>query len=154
MSSESPIFRLFLVIGWVFGYTAAAILLLSLAALVIRRRRRVFIASVSKLSWIIVATGAMCGLAYVAEGLIACLGGNPYERLLFLKRISGNYAWSYWLHVFADVIAPQLFWFRRFRTNACVTLALSTAIVAPANIERMIVHFTSQSDFIPGPSKP
>lgn len=149
MINQSPTSIIFFAIGCILGYTAAAILLLSVAALVIRHRRRALIASISTLSWIVVVTGAACGLAYVAEILFAWQHGNAFERAAFANRFSGASAWLFWLQAFGSVLAPQLFWFRRSRRNAWLSLAISAAVLAPANIERLIVYLTAHSDYLP-----
>jgi hypothetical protein len=149
VSNRSPTFIVFFTVGFVHGYTVAAILLLSFAALLIRRRRRVLITSVSTLSWIVVATGAACGLAYVAEPLFTYFRGNPFERATYMKSVSGAYAWYFWSQAFGSVVAPQLFWFRRARTSAWLALGTSTAILVPANLEQLIVFLTAHPDFIP-----
>ena len=59
----------------------------------------------------------MVGYAYAIEFFIAWYGGNPYESFAFVNRAFGPYAWAYWIMVTCNVIAPQLFWFKKIRTN-------------------------------------
>ncbi|MHA3774875.1 hypothetical protein ACXR0O_25425 [Verrucomicrobiota bacterium sgz303538] len=149
MLNHSPISLVFFVIGAVLGYTAAAVLLLSLSALIIRHRRRSLVASISTLSWVIVASGILCGVAYGSELLFAWSRGNPFEQAALSRSISGPGAWLFWIQAFGSVLAPQLFWFRRARRTAWLSLAICLAIVAPANVERLILHLSTQADFTP-----
>lgn len=149
MHNPSPIYIVLFAVGVVQGYVTAAIVPISLAALFIRSRRRVLVASVSTLSWIVVVTGAVIGLAYLAEILIAWTRDNAYERFATSQRYTGAAAWFAWIELFGSVIAPQLFWFRRVRTNACLALANSAAILVPANLERLIMYITTHSEYLP-----
>jgi hypothetical protein len=67
---------------------------------------------------IMLATGMMVGFAYATEFFIAWYGGNPYESFAFVNRAFGPYAWAYWIMVSCNVITPQLFWFKKIRTNS------------------------------------
>ena len=66
---------------------------------------------------VILATGSIVGYAYAMEFFIAYYGGNPYELATFKNRAFGPYWWAYWIMVSCNVISPQLFWFKKSRTN-------------------------------------
>ncbi len=66
---------------------------------------------------IILATGMMVGYAYAIEFFIAWYSGNRYEPFAFVNRALGPYAWAYWIMVSCNVLAPQIFWFKKLRTQ-------------------------------------
>ncbi|MEA3212262.1 MAG: hypothetical protein QOE70_5319 [Chthoniobacter sp.] len=147
--SDSPLSSFYFGVGWLFGYANSTILVVSLAALLIRRRRRVLTASVSVLSRIVLATGTLCAVAYFAEIVFALSSRNKFERYTFITFVFGPYCWLYWLRFFGAVIAPQLFWFRRSRTNPCISLSIALAIVTPWALEAAIRYLTEQATFLP-----
>ena len=66
---------------------------------------------------LILATGLLMGYGYTIEVASAWYGGNPYEEYLVRNRAIGPYAWCYWTMVACNVLFPQLFWFKWFRTT-------------------------------------
>ncbi len=100
---------------------------------------------------IIMATGLMVGYAYGSEFFIAWYSGNPYERYVFFEsRATGPYAWSYWTMIFCNVVAPQLFWFRRFRRSIPVMFVVSIFVNIGMWFERFVITVTSlHRDFLP-----
>src|SRR5207237_3893454 len=69
---------------------------------------------------VVLATGSIVGYAYGMEFFIAWYGGNPYEKYAFMNRAFGPYWWAYWSMVSCNVICPQLFLFKKVRTNVIV----------------------------------
>ena len=51
------------------------------------------------------------------EFFIAWYSGNPYELFAFINRAFGPYAWAYWTMVTCNVLIPQLFWFKKVRSQ-------------------------------------
>ena len=100
---------------------------------------------------IILATGSMVGLAYATEFFIAWYGGNPNEAFVFVNRAFGPYAWAYWIMVSCNVLAPQLFWFKRLRTNVVVMWIIYIFVNIGMWFERFVITVTSlHRDFLPG----
>jgi molybdopterin-containing oxidoreductase family membrane subunit len=99
---------------------------------------------------IILVTGSMVGYAYAIEFFIAWYGGNHYEAFAFVSRALGPYAWAYWIMVTCNVLVPQLFWFKRCRTNVWIMLAISVLVNIGIWFERFVITVTSLSaDFLP-----
>jgi Ni/Fe-hydrogenase subunit HybB-like protein len=107
---------------------------------------------------IILVTGSMVGYAYGIEFFIAWYGGNAYERFAFVNRALGPYAWAYWIMVSCNVLAPQLFWFKKCRTSLWVMMAVCIVVNIGMWFERFVIIVSSlSSDFLPsswGPYKP
>jgi molybdopterin-containing oxidoreductase family membrane subunit len=99
---------------------------------------------------IILATGSMVGYAYVIELFVAWYSGWTFEQYAFLNRLAGPYAWAYWTMVSCNVIFPQLFWFKFFRTKIIPMFILSLIVNVGMWFERYVIVVTSLSaDFLP-----
>jgi len=99
---------------------------------------------------IMLATGMIIGYAYFIEFFIAWYGGNAYEHFAFVNRALGPYAWSYWIMVSCNVIAPQLFWSKRIRTSPWVAWGVCVFINIGMWFERFVIIVTSLSrDYLP-----
>jgi Ni/Fe-hydrogenase subunit HybB-like protein len=99
---------------------------------------------------IILATGSMVGYSYVIEFFISWDGGNPYESFAFLNRALGPYAWAYWIMVSCNVLCPQLFWFKRCRTNLWILMGVCILVNIGMWFERFVIIVASLSaDFLP-----
>jgi molybdopterin-containing oxidoreductase family membrane subunit len=99
---------------------------------------------------IILATGSMVGFAYATEFFIAWYGGNGYEQFAFVNRAFGPYAWAYWTMVSCNVIAPQMFWFKKARTTPWIMVVICILVNVGMWFERFVITVTSLSrDFLP-----
>jgi molybdopterin-containing oxidoreductase family membrane subunit len=99
---------------------------------------------------ILLATGLMVGYAYVLEFFVSWYSGSPYEGFAFLNRARGDYAWAYWTMVTCNVLVPQLFWFKRFRTNLWALFIISILVNVGMWFERFVIIATSLSaDYLP-----
>jgi hypothetical protein len=99
---------------------------------------------------IILATGSMVGLAYTTEFFMAWYSQNPYEFFTFWNRAFGPYWWAYWAMFLCNVISPQLFWFRVFRTNTVLMWIVTIFVNIGMWFERFVITVTSLSrDFLP-----
>jgi len=96
------------------------------------------------------ATGSMVGYAYGMEFFIAWYSGNPYELYAFKNRAFGPYWWAYWTMVTCNVISPQLFWFKKIRTNMVLVFILSIFVNIGMWFERFVIIVTSlHRDYMP-----
>ncbi len=99
---------------------------------------------------VILATGSIVGYAYATEFFIAYYSGNPYELFTFKNRAFGPYWWAYWIMVSCNVICPQLFWFKKVRTNLLLVFILSIFVNIGMWFERFVIVVTSlHRDFLP-----
>jgi molybdopterin-containing oxidoreductase family membrane subunit len=66
------------------------------------------------------------------------------------NRMTGPYAPVYWSLIFCNVVAPQLLWFKRVRTNVPILFLLSLVVNVGMWLERFIIIVTSvHRDFLP-----
>jgi Ni/Fe-hydrogenase subunit HybB-like protein len=99
---------------------------------------------------IVIVTSLMVGYAYVMELFMAWYSGLSYERFAFLNRATGPYAWAYWIMVFCNVVAPQLFWFKRIRRSALLIYPIVILINVGMWFERFVIIVTSlHRDYLP-----
>ncbi|MCH2149016.1 MAG: polysulfide reductase NrfD [Phycisphaerales bacterium] len=99
---------------------------------------------------VILLTGTMVGYAYGTEFFIAWYSGEIYEKFAFINRAFGQYAWAYWIMVSCNVISPQLFWIKKFRTNIWIMFIVSIFVNIGMWFERFVIVITSLAqDFLP-----
>jgi molybdopterin-containing oxidoreductase family membrane subunit len=99
---------------------------------------------------IILLTGSLVGYAYAMEFFIAWYGGNKYEQFQFINRAFGPYAWAYWTMISCNVLSPQIFWFKKMRTNIWVMMFVASFVTVGMWFERFVIIVLSlHRDFLP-----
>src|SRR5262245_46383675 len=99
---------------------------------------------------ILLATGLMVVYGYGMEAFMSWYGGNEFEQYMSLNRLLGPYAPLYWLLLACNFLAPQLFWFRKLRTNVKVLFVVSLIVNLGMWLERFVIVVTSlHRDFLP-----
>jgi molybdopterin-containing oxidoreductase family membrane subunit len=148
---HTTIFPPYFVAGAIFSGFAMVMTLMIIARRFLGLEEIVTIRHLENMNKIIVATGTMVGYAYGMEFFIAWYSGNDYESFTFINRATGPYAWAYWSMVSCNVLAPQLFWFKRFRTSIPVMFVVSIIVNIGMWFERFVIIVTSlHRDYIPG----
>jgi len=67
-----------------------------------------------------------------------------------LNRAFGPFKWAYWTMITCNVVVPQVFWFKRFRTHLGVMFAVSVLVNIGMWFERFVIIVTSlHRDFLP-----
>jgi molybdopterin-containing oxidoreductase family membrane subunit len=84
------------------------------------------------------------------ETFIAWYSGVVPERYTYLTaRPLGPYAVVYWIMTALNILTPQLFWVRRFRTSTPVLFLGSIGILVGMWMERFVIIVTSLNrDFL------
>jgi len=100
---------------------------------------------------IMLVTGMMVGYGYLMEHFIAWYSGNPYEMAqFFLTRWHGPMRWIFRTMMFCNVVVPQIFWSKRFRTSIPVMWVAAILINVGMWCERFNIIVTSlHRDFLP-----
>jgi Ni/Fe-hydrogenase subunit HybB-like protein len=147
---HSTIFPPYFVAGAIYSGFAMVVTLVIPTRHYFKLQEIITLRHMENMAKVMLATGMMVGLAYATEFFIAWYSGNPYEGFTFLNRAFGPYAWSYWIMITGNVIVPQLFWFKRMRTNMVVMWVASILINVGMWFERFVIVVTSLSrDFVP-----
>src|SRR5579864_4865115 len=66
---------------------------------------------------LILATGLIVAYAYILETFTAWYSGNVFEESAIWNRMTGPYAFHYWLLIFCNIISIQCLWFKRVRNS-------------------------------------
>ena len=148
---HTTIFPPYFVAGAIFGGFAMVLtIMIPACALYKPLHDLVTISHVDKMCKVIVFTGSIVGYAYLMELFMAWYSGNPYEQAAFLYRATGPYWWAYFCMMFCNVIAPQLFWFKYFRTHLVWVWIIVQFPNAGMWYERFVIIATTLTrDFLP-----
>ncbi len=147
---HTTIFPPYFVAGAIFSGFAMVITLMILARKVYRLEHLITMTHMENMCKILLATGSIVGYAYAVEFFTAFFSGNPYERYVFVNRVTGPYAWAVWTMFACNVFAPQLFWFKMFRCSIPVMLGVSIVVNVGMWFERFNIIVTSlHRDFLP-----
>jgi molybdopterin-containing oxidoreductase family membrane subunit len=99
---------------------------------------------------IMLATGLMVVYGYANEVFFAWYSGNKYERFMMLSRMTGPYAFQYWMLIVCNGIIPQLLWIKRVRLNPAILWCITIVVNIGMWLERYIIVVTSlHRDFLP-----
>jgi molybdopterin-containing oxidoreductase family membrane subunit len=147
---HTTIFPPYFVAGAIFGGFAMVVTLAVPAREFFGLKRIIQVRHIELMNKVILATGMIVGYAYGMEFFVAWYSGNPYEVFAFVNRAFGPYAWAYWTMIACNVIAPQVFWFKKLRTNVWVSLAVGVIVNVGMWFERFVIICTSLArDFLP-----
>jgi Ni/Fe-hydrogenase subunit HybB-like protein len=147
---HTTIFPPYFVAGAVFSGFAMVMTLMLITRAVYGMRSLVLVKHLELMNKIMLVTGSLVGYAYAMEFFIAWYGGNEYEWFVFKNRAGGPYWWAYWTMISCNVLSPQVFWFKRFRTSIPVMFVVSILINIGMWFERFVIIVTSlHRDFLP-----
>jgi Ni/Fe-hydrogenase subunit HybB-like protein len=149
---HTTIFPPYFVAGAIFSGFAMVQTLLIITRRVLNLNDYITMEHIEVMNKVIVLTGSIVGIAYITELFISWYGQNPYEMAAFKNRydLSTPYAWSYWLMMSCNVIAPQFFWFRKLRRNILFTFFMSIIVNVGMWFERFVIIVTSiYRDYLP-----
>ncbi len=147
---HTTIFPPYFVAGAVFSGFAMVSTLMIITRQVYGLKDLMTIKHLELMNKIMLVTGSLVGYAYSMEFFVAWYSGNEYERYVFINRATGPYWWAYWTMVTCNVISPQLFWFKKWRTSIPVMFAVSILINIGMWFERFVIIVTSlHRDYLP-----
>jgi len=146
---HATIFPPYFVAGAVFSGFAMVVTLAVPARKFLGLKHVLTMRHLENMNKIILVTGMIVGYGYLMEHFIAWYNGNEYEGFVFFNRRAGPYAPIYWLMLFCNVLTPQIFWFKRFRTNIAVMWIASILVNIGMWTERFVIIVTSlHRDFL------
>ena len=147
---HTTIFPPYFVAGAIFSGFAMVLTLLLVTRKVYKLEDYITIGHIEMMNIVIIITGSIVGVAYITEFFIAWYSGVEAEHYAFLNRASGPYWWAYWSMMTCNVISPQLFWFKKIRTNLAATFIISLIVNIGMWFERFVIIVTSlHRDFVP-----
>ncbi len=147
---HTTIFPPYFVAGAIFSGFAMVLTLLLVTRKVFHLEDYITIYHVELMNIIIIVTGSIVGVAYITEFFIAWYGQVPAEQYAFMNRAFGPYWWAYASMMTCNVISPQLFWFKKIRTNLVATFIISIIVNIGMWFERFVIIVTSlHRDYLP-----
>jgi len=162
---HATIFPPYFVAGAIFGGFAMVLTIMIPARILYPQLKDVITPQhIDKMCKIILLTGSIVGYAYAMEFFMAWYGANQYEIWLFLRNRVADpiicehflhiprapYWWAYWSMITCNVIAPQVFWFKKNRYNLWVVFVIINFVNAGMWFERFVIIVTSlERDFLP-----
>jgi len=153
---HTTIFPPYFVAGAIFGGFAMVLTIMLPARLIYPQLKDVITKQhVDKMAKIILLTGSIVGYAYLMELFIAWYSTNAFEKFTFFHSRanldgSGYYQWAYWCMMTCNVISPQVFWFKKCRSNLIVVFIICMFVNAGMWFERFVIIVTSLAqDYTP-----
>jgi Polysulphide reductase, NrfD len=105
---------------------------------------------IDNMAKVMLATGLMVAYGYTMEAFFGWYSANQYERFMIWNRMTGPYAWSYWMLIAINVVMIQLLWFQSVRQNTKLLFVLSLFVSVGMWLERFVIIVTSlHRDFLP-----
>jgi molybdopterin-containing oxidoreductase family membrane subunit len=146
---HTTIFPPYFVAGAIFSGFAMVMTLAVITRKIFSLENYITLNHLEKMNKIMLVTGMMVGYAYSCEFFIAWYSGNIYESFTFINRAFGPYAWAYWTMITCNVLVPQLFWFKRWRTSIPVMFVASILINIGMWFERFVIVMALARDYLP-----
>ncbi|MEM7108068.1 MAG: NrfD/PsrC family molybdoenzyme membrane anchor subunit [Bacteroidota bacterium] len=147
---HTTIFPPYFVAGAIFSGFAMVLTLMIITRKTFQLEDYITIGHIELMNIVIIITGSIVGIAYITEFFIAWYSGVEAEQYAFLNRMTGPYWWAYWTMMTCNVISPQLFWFKKIRTNIAATFILSIVVNIGMWFERFVIIVTSlHRDYLP-----
>ncbi len=147
---HTTIFPPYFVAGAIFSGFAMVLTLLIVTRKVYRLEDYITIQHIEMMNIVIIITGSIVGVAYITEFFIAWYSGVEAEFYAFYNRATGPYWWAYASMMTCNVISPQLFWFKKIRTNIAATFVISIIVNIGMWFERFVIIATSlHRDYLP-----
>lgn len=147
---HTTIFPPYFVAGAIFSGFAMVVTLMVIARKVYGIEDLITLNHLEKMNIIILLTGSMVGFAYITEFFMAWYSQVEYEQFAFINRATGPYAWAYWIMMSCNLIAPQVFWFKRLRRSVPLMFAISILVNVGMWFERFVITVVSlHRDYLP-----
>jgi molybdopterin-containing oxidoreductase family membrane subunit len=147
---HTTIFPPYFVAGAIFSGMAMVLTLMLIARKVMHLEDYITVRHVDAMTKLVLTTSCMVGLAYTIEFFTAFRSADVFEVRAFINRLVGPLGWGFGIMVLCNVLLPQLFWFRRIRTNLLLVWILSLFVNLGMWFERFIIIVTSlERDFLP-----
>jgi len=146
---HTTIFPPYFVAGAIFGGFAMVVTLAVPARELWGLKNFITMRHLENMNKIILLTGTIVGYAYCMEFFIAWYSAAEFELFAFMNRATGQHWWAYAIMFTCNVIAPQLFWFKRFRTSIPVMFIVVNCVNVGMWFERFVIVLSLEMDFLP-----
>jgi Ni/Fe-hydrogenase subunit HybB-like protein len=98
---------------------------------------------------VMLATGLIVAYGYMMETFSAFYMGG-FDKFMLLNRMTGPYAFFYWMLITCNIVIPQSMWWKRVRTSVPLLFVISLVVNVGMWLERFIIVVTSlHRDYLP-----
>jgi Ni/Fe-hydrogenase subunit HybB-like protein len=148
---HSTIFPPYFVAGAIFSGFAMVLTLLIPARRIFKLHNVITEKNLENCAKLTLVTGLIVAYGYILEWFLAWYSGDPVEFYqAWVARPLGPAAPIFWIVVACNIIVPQLFWWKRGRTNVWILWFASLLINLGMWSERfMIIVQSLQREFLP-----
>ncbi len=147
---HSTIFPPYFVAGAVFSGFAMVLTLMIPMRTFLNLKDFITDRHLNNMAKVMLAMGLIVAYGYMMEAFNAFYSGDIFEGFNTLDRFVGFYAPAYWGTIVANVLVPQLLWFRKVRQKPLLLFIIAIIINVGMWLERFIIVVQSLSkDFLP-----
>jgi Ni/Fe-hydrogenase subunit HybB-like protein len=99
---------------------------------------------------VMLATGLIVAYGYMMETFMGFYSGNQFDRFVIVNRMTGPYAFFYWLLIACNIVIPQVMWLRKVRNSVWMLFVISLVVNVGMWLERFVIVVISlHRDFLP-----
>ena len=99
---------------------------------------------------LMLATGLIVAYAYCMDVFFGWYSHNKFEWALVVNRMTGPYAFYYWMLILCNIAIPQSLWSNKVRSTPWMLFCVSLVVNTGMWLERyVIVVMSLQRDFLP-----
>jgi Ni/Fe-hydrogenase subunit HybB-like protein len=99
---------------------------------------------------VMLATGLIVAYGYMMETFMAFYSGNQFDRFTIINRMTGPYAFFYWLLIACNIVIPQCMWLRKVRNSVGALFVVALIVNVGMWLERFVIVVISlHRDFLP-----
>ncbi|MCQ0987079.1 polysulfide reductase NrfD [Jiella sp. LLJ827] len=92
---------------------------------------------------ILLLGGIIMSFSYSFEWFAGWYSGGEAERSLIAFQFFGPYGWLYWMMLACNGLAPQLFWWRRFRRGLVPLFIVGVLVNVGMWLERILINMNT-----------
>jgi Ni/Fe-hydrogenase subunit HybB-like protein len=102
------------------------------------------------MAMVMLATGLIVAYGYFFEFFMSYYGHDKFDAFLREMRLHGPYSHFYYALILCNILAPQVLWFHKIRTNVAVLFIVSLIVNTGMWLERFVIVVISLTrDFMP-----
>ena len=147
---HSTIFPPYFVAGAIFSGFAMVVTICTPLRKIFKLQDIITLRHFNNMGKIILLTGLIVSYGYLMEIFTAFFSGDRFEIDMTLHRMTGPYWPVYWGTILCNVVAPQLLWFRFFRSRIVPLFLVCQFVNVGMWLERYMIVVTSLAkDFTP-----
>jgi Ni/Fe-hydrogenase subunit HybB-like protein len=99
---------------------------------------------------VMLATGLIVAYGYMMETFMAFYSGNQFDKFSILNRMTGPYAFFYWMLIACNIAIPQFLWSPKVRSSVPMLFIISLIVNVGMWLERFVIVVISlHRDFLP-----